>query len=183
VDWEVVGRVVAAVTPVVVAVVGLTRGPSRLRGAIRHDAETLKDLPQDGAAARAMEDLLVQQIEQLNRRSSPDATRDWPMLVVALVASPLLGWLAVGLFARGGALWGTLAVGVGTMALLFLYGIFEAGQKVPRDNKGFRRGGTTEPAASVKARTPSPREGDSTSLDLSATPPADPRSSSDSGAS
>jgi hypothetical protein len=137
-DWESLARLVPVVAPVAVAVLGATRGPNPLRTAIRHDAETLKELPAESPAAKALESFLMDQIERLARASSEDVKRNVPMLVLALFATPLLGWGTIALYQRGG-MWVLAAVLVGTLATVFLYGIFESAQKVPRDGKGKRK--------------------------------------------
>lgn len=135
VDWESLARLVPAIAPVAVAALGATRGPGALRTAIRHDAETLKTLPADSQSAKALKSFPAGQIERLARASSEDVTRNVPMLVVAFLATPLLGWGAIALYQRGG-MWVALAILMGMLAMLFLHGIFETAQKVPRDGKG-----------------------------------------------
>ena len=136
VKWQEVAQLLPPLVTLLVAIVGLAQGPGRARSALRHEAETLKDLPTGGPAAKAMEARIVDQIEQLNQLTSRDARRDVPMLVVALIAAPLLGWLTINLYGRDGWQWKAAAVGAGVMALLFVYGVFESARRIPRDEKG-----------------------------------------------
>lgn len=138
VNWESLARLVPVLAPVAVAALGTTRGPNPLRTAIRHDVETLKELPAESPAAKVMESFLMDQIERLARASSEDVRRDVPMLVFALFATPLLGWGAIALYQRGDV-WVLAAFLVGMLAMVFLNGIFESAQKVPRDGKGKRK--------------------------------------------
>lgn len=98
--------------------------------------ELLEKLPEGSEARTLMLDHVAAQTRRLT--SQQTGSRDLPTFVVSLLAAPVLGLLAIYLWQRG-HWWGVpLAVFVGLLGVIFMYGIFESGQRVPRDAKGKR---------------------------------------------
>lgn len=119
----------------VAALLASSRGPGVIRSRLKHDAEVLEKLPESRARNDLIE-LLRDEIAVLRRYDQ--GRRDIPMMVVALLATPLLGYLTIWL-AQLGKWWSIgLAIPFGLLALVFAYGIFETAQRVPRDSKGKR---------------------------------------------
>lgn len=112
------------------------RGDGGRRNQIKADAEILVLLPKESKAYKDLESHIEGEVLQLRRWSS--GKQNWTMFVFALVAAPLLGWSSFLFFARD--VWWSYIAGVATtmLALVFLYGLFETGQRVPRDEKGKR---------------------------------------------
>jgi hypothetical protein len=136
-EWETAAKVAAALVPAIVAVIGLARGPGQARAMLRFDVELLAKLPDSSAAHKR---LLKQLDDRLAKFGDYEATasRDIPMLVVSIVTAPGLAYLAIWLTTRDEWWAIALAVPTATFSLLFLYGIFECAQRVPRDSKGKR---------------------------------------------
>ncbi len=118
---------------------------------IGHDVELAEKLP-DSEARTALLDLVYSDVQAL-RRYDLEARRDVPMLVVALIAAPLLGYLTIWVIRQDG--WWVLPAAVfsGVATLLFVYGIFESAQRVPRDQKG-RRGAEMTPTPQRSSNQP-----------------------------
>lgn len=136
-DWVGIARAASTALPAIAALAGLSRGPGRLRANLKHDAEILAKLPPDSSAYAALLRLVEAQVARMAKLET-EATRHWSMFVVALLVTPLLGWLTIWLVQT--ATWWSilLAAPVGLLAIVFVYGIFETAQKVPRDSKGKR---------------------------------------------
>lgn len=137
VSWVDAAKTLPAVVPAVATVVGLGRGPGALRSRLKHDVDLVEKLP-DGSGAQ--EKLLTHIEGQITRISKleTDATRDWSSFVLAIVSAPSLGVLTIYLAGREHWLAWIAAVFSGLLALVFVYGIFESAQRVPRDKKGHR---------------------------------------------
>jgi ABC-type amino acid transport system permease subunit len=135
VDWDTIAKVTGAVVPAVAAVLGYFSGPGRLRSHIRYDVDTLVKLPDGSAARRALDQLVSSRVEKL-RKVEVEGRVDLTMLVVSLIATPLLVWTTVWLFGHPGWIWKFGSVITGVVAFVFVYGIFESAQRVPRDEKG-----------------------------------------------
>jgi hypothetical protein len=131
---DVLEKTLPALIPLVVAIIGATRGPGALRARLKHDAELVKDFP-DSDARTALLKLVEDDVEALRHFDS--GSRNQSSLALAVAGTVLLGYLAIWLFAREGW-WVILGALVGLLATVFLFGIFESAQKVPRDEKGKR---------------------------------------------
>ena len=135
-DWA---KVLQAVGPAIVALASLIRmyrGTNRIHSALVAETEILSNLPKDSKLYNSMTQIVQRRIDQLEMTHS--AKRDWPMLVVSLIVAPGLTYLTIWL-AQQGTWWGWLiAVPAGTLAILFIYGIFETSAQVPRDKSGKR---------------------------------------------
>ncbi|MCW2792875.1 MAG: hypothetical protein JWO76_1973 [Nocardioides sp.] len=127
---------ISAIATGLVGVVGLARGTGRVRTRLKSDVEILASLPPGPARDRwlahveATVDRLVE--------DETDKTRDWPMLIPAMLVAPGLAALTAWLILEGGWWQYLLAVPTGLLGLIFVYGIFETGQKAKRDGRGFR---------------------------------------------
>ena len=130
-------KALPALVPLVTVLITLGRGPGALRDRIKHDVELVEKLP-DSRARDGMLDLVEREVRDLNRFDAT-ASRDLPMFGLSLVSAPLLGYLTLWLI-RDQHGWWTVPTAVvsGLLALLFVYGIFETGQRVPRDKGGKR---------------------------------------------
>lgn len=118
------------------ALLGFLGVPGRRRSQLRHDIDMLDKLPKDSDAYRLM---LTRITRQISRLEGPlHGRRNWPTFVLALVFAPGSGLLMIYLW-NFGSWWSyLLAIPAGLLTVVFLYGIFESGQKVPRDGKGRR---------------------------------------------
>lgn len=137
IDWPTTARVVATLVPAVVAVVAFASGPGGLRSRLRHDAEVLEKLPPGSAAHTELLDLVATQVTRIAQLET-DASRNWPMLVGAALATPFAFWGTIELATADHWWWWIVAVGLGFTGLALLYGIFESAQRVPRDKDGNR---------------------------------------------
>jgi hypothetical protein len=134
-DWEALTKLVVAVVPALAGLIAAARGPTRVRSNLRHDGETLEKLP-EGAAKEELLRLVERQVSGLRR--SLDGQRNTGVLVMALIATPLLGVFALWLFQRD-TWWGLVSGAVVSfLAISCAYGIFESAERVPRDSKGRR---------------------------------------------
>ena len=114
---------------------GILRGPGARWNRIATQSEILQRLP-DGSAKTALLAIIEDEITSI--RTNADARRDWPMFIASLIIAPVLVVGAIG-FGLHDRWWGSvLGVALGLLAVLFIYGIFEAAAKVPRDDKGHR---------------------------------------------
>ncbi len=137
VQWEPIIRSVVTVVPGLVAIVGLARGPGALRSRLKHDIELLEKLPEGSEPHAVMLDHISAQVHRMTAREDT-ASRDWPMFVVSVIAAPGLGLMSVYLWQQH-HWWGILLASLsGLLAVIFLYGLFETGQRVPRDSRGKR---------------------------------------------
>lgn len=120
----------------VVSVVGVVRGTGRMRSRLKADAEIAAALPPGPARDR-----LIAHVEAGVTRLIEDESeksRDWPMFIVAVLVAPSLVALTAWLILRG-EWWSYLAaVPVALLAVLFIYGVFETGQRAKRDARGHR---------------------------------------------
>lgn len=127
---------IGAAATALVAIVGVLRGPGRLRSRLKADVEITAVMP-DGNARNRLLSFLDDQVAQLIEDET-EKRRDWPMLVVWIVATVGLAALTLWLLQRG-TWWSlVLAAPAGFLWLIFLYGVLETGQKVKRDAKGKR---------------------------------------------
>lgn len=128
---DLVVKLLPIVSTIATALVTVARGSGVLRTRLRHDVEIVKDLPDSSARAS----LLTHINNEIAALVAYDkARRDLPMLIVALALAPTFGYLASWLILVKGEWW-ALALGVvcAVASVVFLYGIFEAGERVPRD--------------------------------------------------
>ncbi len=132
VPWIDIAKALSILVPGVVTVAGLVRGPGAKRESVREDAQTLALLPADSKSYAAMERWLEEQIEFL-RTFEKDASRDWPMFAVSVVAAPALAYATIELAVAGQWWQYVLAATTGMLAIVFVYGIFECAERVPRD--------------------------------------------------
>jgi len=129
--------------------VTLSRGPGALRSRLKHDVELVEKLP-DSLARAVLLDFVHEEAKALTKYEL-EASRQWPLFVFSLMVAPSLGYLTVWLIRDQNGWWTVPAAAVaGVVTLLFVYGIFETGQRVPRDKDGKR---LAPPAAST---TPAP---------------------------
>ena len=135
IDWELVGRVVVGGLPVAVTLLGLLRGPGALRSTLKHDLALLEQLPETSPARGTWLKHIEMQVERIRLLDS-EGKRSWQDfgialgLVVALLAGTVWLW--------GLSAWWQLAI-AGVLAIFALAGMstmFEALQRVPRDEKG-----------------------------------------------
>jgi hypothetical protein len=146
-------RALPALVPLITLLVTLVRGPGALRSRIKHDIELLVQLPESAPARDALLSIINSDIETLGAYHT--AKRDWSMFVVAIICAPLLGYLAVWLVVEQDGWWTVpVAFVSGLFAVIFVYGIFEAGERVPRDEHGKR----IDPGKETKLRDDSKRE-------------------------
>nr|WP_146177678.1 hypothetical protein [Sphaerisporangium cinnabarinum] len=134
-NWDVALKAVGVLLPVIVPLVLASLRTSPLDRRLDHDVERVAKLPESEART-----LILERIRRTVEAQSaePEGRRDTPMLVVSVILTGALGWLTVWLVANG-AWWSyTLAAVAALLCLLFVYGIFETAQKVPRDEKGRR---------------------------------------------
>lgn len=129
--WEQVAKVAIAAVPAGTAALGIARGAGGLRNRLKHDVELLEKLPDESEAKEALLSSVARQIKRIER-AEQDSSRDVPMLVLALVTAPLLGYLTLWLIQRGHWWTAILAVPTGVLGLVFVYGIFDSAENAPR---------------------------------------------------
>lgn len=119
--------------PLATAVFGAFRGTGALRNRLRHDAEIVEKLPESAARTELLE-LVNDEVKALRQYDA--GTRNWTMLVVAIIGAAICWYGAIWLVMR--ATWWSVPAGVvvGFVALAFTYGIFESAQRVQRDRDG-----------------------------------------------
>ena len=137
ISWTDAAKTLPAVVPAAATIIGLGRGPGALRSRLRHDVELVEKLPADSTAQRKMLSHIESQIDRISKLET-EASRDVQSLVLALIFAPTLGILTLYLADRDHWLAWAAAVFSGLLALVFVYGIFESAQRVPRDQKGHR---------------------------------------------
>jgi MFS family permease len=96
-EW--ISQVAPAVVAAGTAVFGLARGQGATRSSIRHDVETLKDLPTDSAAATALMKHIEWQIQNLHE-SETEGKRDLAMAVWGLFFGITFGYATIILLAQ-----------------------------------------------------------------------------------
>lgn len=133
---DLVVKLLPIVSTIATVLVTVARGPGILRTRLRHDLDILKELP-DSAARDALLTHIDNEVSALVAYDK--ARRDVPMLVVSLALAPTSGYLASWLILTKDDWW-ALALGAvcAVVSILFLYGIFETGERVPRDKDGKR---------------------------------------------
>lgn len=115
----------------------LSRGPGVLRSRLKHDVELVEKLP-DSPARDVLLDFVHEQAKALTKYEL-EASRHWNLFVSSLFIAPSLGYFTVWLISEQSGWWTVPAAAVaGVATLLFVYGIFETGQRVPRDKDGKR---------------------------------------------
>ncbi|KAA1426466.1 hypothetical protein [Nocardioides antri] len=135
IDWRMVGQVLATAAPLAVAALGASRGPGALRSRLRHDVDMLDKLPEGTAARASMLGYLDEQISRI-RKLDAEATRDVTASVLGAVLALVFIWGAIWLIDREDWWWQIMAAGPAVLALAALIYLFEAVQRVPRDDKG-----------------------------------------------
>ncbi|MCT9624266.1 hypothetical protein HWD94_03895 [Pseudarthrobacter equi] len=126
VNWDIVAKVVPAVATIVAALLGAIRGGKSLRSDILQDVEILEKLPEGSGPRNLMLEHLTTQITRLN--SEHMIRREFPMLVFAFISGSLLGWATIALWQMNQWWAYPLAVGTGTLTLIFVYGVFDSAQ-------------------------------------------------------
>jgi hypothetical protein len=131
--------VVSALLTGLVGLIGTARGTGRLRNQLKTDADILSALP-PGPARERLEKHVEATVDRLIEDET-SKTRDLPMFVTALLVAPSLAALPAWLIIQGSWWQYLLAVPCGLLGLIFVYGIFETGQKAERDERGMRTKG------------------------------------------
>lgn len=125
-------KLLPALAALATVIAGSAQSAGRLRSSLKVDAEILSLLP-DGEAKTKLESYVAERVDHLKNTDS--GTRNWPMFVVALVATLLLGYLAIWLSGQGQWWAYVLAVVTGALGLIFLYGVFETVQVKDRNDE------------------------------------------------
>lgn len=131
-DWTAAGRVLAGVVPVVIALVGLSRGPGAVRARLRHDIELLDKLPAGSPAYQRLESYLDGQVERFTKLET-ESSRDVQGAIISFVLVLAFAFTGVWLVSLG-AWWQAVP---GLVSLLFAAvgtgETYKAVQRVPRD--------------------------------------------------
>lgn len=122
--WEWVGQLAPAAATVATALFGLARGQRKRRTDLKHDVETVKELPPDSDAYRALMSHIEWQIGRL-RQIERDGQRDWSGTTLGFIMAIGLGYLTVWLFSQD-AWWSWFGIPTAFFAAIGLYGIAES---------------------------------------------------------
>ncbi len=131
-DWA--RQLIPVLVPAIVAVVGLTRGQGRLRNNLRHDTETLKELPADSTAWSGLMTHISWQVQTLHHRESIGA-RDWPSAALGFGLATGFGYVTFALF-DSNQWWRWLGVLTLLLALTGLFGMFDSLALKERTQRG-----------------------------------------------
>lgn len=134
-DLTTIGRVLVGAVPAVVTLVGLTRGPGAMRSRLKHDVEVLEKLPAGTEARTRYEAYLAIQVERFAKLET-ESRRDIQGLVIAGFLVVGVGAIALYCFALEGWWWWICGVVLSVFAIAGLSTMFEAAQRVPRNEKG-----------------------------------------------
>ena len=122
IDWA--RQLIPVLVPAIVAVVGLTRGQGRLRSNLRHDTETLKELPADSTAWSELMTHVSWQVHALHDREST-GTREWTSAALGFGLATGFGYVTFALF-DSDRWWQWFGVLTLLLALVGLFGMFDS---------------------------------------------------------
>jgi hypothetical protein len=130
INWDIATRVLAAVIPLVTAAIALARGPGAIRSRLKHDSEILEKLPAESDARKGLLEVIADDVRAL--REYQAATRNWPMFGFAIVTAAATVYATIWLIARGEWWSLLLALPVGFLATVLIYGTFESAVRKKR---------------------------------------------------
>ena len=134
-NWDVIAKFIVGAIPVLVTLVGVTRGPSRLRSTLKHDVELLALLPEDSDARSHMLDLVEAQVKRIALLET-EGRRNWQNFASSAFIVVVLSALGLWLFSLDRWWWTASAVFLLIFSLVGLSSMWEDVQRVPRDEKG-----------------------------------------------
>ncbi|MGH4017975.1 MAG: hypothetical protein ACRDT0_01755 [Pseudonocardiaceae bacterium] len=122
IDWA--RQLIPVLITAIVALVGLTRGQGRLRNNLRHDAETLKELPADSTAWSKLMTHVEWQVRILHDREST-GTRDWSAATLGVILATGCGYATFALF-DSDQWWKWFSLPTFFLAIVGLVGMFDS---------------------------------------------------------
>jgi len=132
--WEWALQLAPSIATVAAASFGLIRSDGKLRRNLRHDVETLKELPEGSSARTAMEEHVEWEIAQL-RGSAKDGRRDASGAVIGAIMLLGFGYLAVWLVQHD-AWWSWFWIPSAILASIGIYGVAEGLTTKKRNAQG-----------------------------------------------